>query len=390
MQYNGWVGRFAPDPFSTIKLGTHSMRIGIDCRLAGKEHAGLGRYTENLIKELLSHCSKADDTFVLFFTNTSQAKNILPTQILPKIKIVIAPIQHYSLKEQLLFPLYLYKERLDLLHVPHFNCSVLYVKRLVVTIHDLLWHEKRGGSVTTLHPLLYWIKYFFYHLVTTTAISRSEVVFVPSQTVAQTIVKHYPRAEKKIVITKEGAELTPPTTVPTRKKQQLLYVGSLYPHKNIQLVIDALKKLPHAQLIIVGARNIFQKKVERYVADRNLQNRVSFRGYVTDTQLRDLYLESTALVQPSLSEGFGLTGLEALSLETPVLASDIPIFHEIYDTAAIYFNPHSVDSFIQAYTKLSKQSFASFVHRARSVTSEYSWRKMAELTYAEYTKLTLK
>lgn len=366
------------------------MRIGIDCRLAGKKHAGLGRYTQNLVTELLDSTSTKNDTFVLFFTNTAQAKSVLPKKSIAKVETVIAPIQHYSLKEQLIFPFYLYKEKLDLLHVPHFNISLLYNKPMVVTIHDLLWHEKRGGGVTTLHPLVYWIKYFFYHLVTTSAVSRSLALFVPSNTVAQTVIKHYPNAEKKIIITPEGTELIPPKKYPPRKKQQLLYVGSLYPHKNIQLVIDALKKLPQTQLVIVGARNVFQKKVESYVKDRNLLHRVSFRGYVTDEELKKLYLESAALVQPSLSEGFGLTGLEALALQTPVVASDIPIFHEIYNTAAIYFDPHSVDSFVTAYTKLLKQSHQSFIRRAEAIVSEFSWKKMATITYNTYTSLNAK
>lgn len=363
------------------------MRIGIDCRLAGKKHAGLGRYTQNLVAELLGNTAAKNDTFVLFFTSKSQEKNVLPKSIVPKIETVITPIQHYSLKEQLVFPFYLYKAKLDLLHVPHFNVSLLYTKPLVVTIHDLLWHEKRGGGVTTLHPLVYWIKYFFYHLVTTAAVARSLALFVPSKTVAQTVIKHYPHATKKLVLTPEGSELIPPKKYPPRKNQQLLYVGSLYPHKNIQLVIDALKKLPQTHLVIVGSRNVFQKKVESYVKDRNLQHRVSFRGYVTDAELRDLYLESTALVQPSLSEGFGLTGLEALTLQTPVLASDIPIFHEIYDTAAIYFDPYSVDSFLQSYAKLSKQSRQSFIRKAEAVVNEFSWKKMADTTYKTYSSI---
>ena len=363
------------------------MRIGIDCRLSGKKHAGLGRYTENLVKELLTNTSAKNDEFILFFTDINQAKNVIPKKTIARYKSVLTPIKHYSVKEQLLLPLYFYKENLDILHVPHFNSSLLYTRPLVVTIHDLLWHEKRGGEVTTLHPAAYWIKYFFYHIVTSNAVARSLAIFVPSQTVASTVCKYYPKAADKITVTKEGTELSRPTQFPKRKVQQLLYVGSLYPHKNIQLVIDALKELPKVRLVIAGARNVFQQKVESYVANRNLQNRVLFKGYVTDDELKNLYLESTALVQPSLSEGFGLTGLEALGLHTPVLASDIPIFHEIYDAAAVFFDPHSVPSFVQAFKKVLKQSNKSFTARAEAVVAEYSWKKMATQTYKTYTAI---
>ena len=360
------------------------MKIGIDCRLAGKKHAGLGRYTAHLVRELATNCAHKNDELVLFFSNQKQAAEVVPQKTKVPCKIILTPIKHYSLKEQFVLPWHFYKEKLDVLHVPHFNISLLYWRPLVVTIHDLLWHEKRGGSVTTLHPLMYWIKYLFYHLVTSTAVSRAVTVFVPSKTVADTVTKHYPRSASKITITKEGTSLIAPTKVPIRKKKQLLYVGSLYPHKNIQLVIDALKKLPKTQLIIVGARNVFLKKVEQYVTDRKLQNRVSFKGYVSDDELTKLYLESTALVQPSLSEGFGLTGLEALGLQTPVLASDIPIFHEIYADAALYFNPHSVDEFISAYRSLQKRSDKNFKRAASAVVRDYSWNTMACATYKKY------
>lgn len=359
------------------------MKIGIDCRLSGTQHAGLGRYTTHLVNELIKSIKKNDE-LVLFFSSQKQATEVVPRP--PKsCAIVISPVQHYSLKEQFVLPWYFYNAHLDVLHVPHFNVPLLYFGTLVVTIHDLLWHEKKGVSVTTLSPFVYWVKYFFYHVVTRNAVQRAHTICVPSKTVAKTVTKQYPKAEKKIVITKEGAHLLPTKQKITKKKHQILYVGSLYPHKNIQLVIDALKQLPKTQLLIVGSRNVFQDKVKKYVTDRHLQHQVSFLGFVNDEKLSELYAESTALVQPSLSEGFGLTGLEALSLKTPVLASDIPIFHEVYGQAAHYFNPHSVEDFIKAYQSLSKQSQKTFMLLAEQTTAEYSWKKMARTTYQTYT-----
>ena len=360
------------------------MRIGIDCRLSGKKHAGLGRYTENLVQQLLCSNEEPRDSYVLFFFSAEQAQEVIPSNATVAYTVVLTPIPHYSLKEQFVLPFYLYKEKIDLLHVPHFNCSLLYSGKIVVTIHDLLWHEKRGGSVTTLSPFQYWIKYFFYHVVTTAAIIKAKHIFVPSETVQKTVIKYYPKTEHKISVTKEGTSLQKPKKLPLRKKEKLLYVGSLYPHKNIQLVIDALKYLPKTSLVLVGARNVFQKKVQQYVKDRNVHQQVHFLGYVDDAALTKLYLESTALVQPSLSEGFGLTGIEALSLDTPVIASDIPIFHEIYAKAATYFNPHSVESFLDAYHQTKKRSQTSFLREAEQVTSEYSWKKMAKLTHRAY------
>jgi len=74
-----------------------------------------------------------------------------------------------------------------------------------------------------------------------------------------------------------------------------------------------------------------------------VEHRVLFFVSPSDEVLASLYKGARFLIQPSLIEGFGLPPLEALSLGTPVLLSDIPIFREIYEDAAEYFDPFSVE-----------------------------------------------
>jgi hypothetical protein len=149
-----------------MKQNQH-LTIGIDCRLAGKKHAGIGRYIENLVIRLPKVAKEQKDNrqtikWVYFFYDQSQANEIsdqIPESNRSTIKTVIAPIRHYSLAEQVKLPAIFKKENLDILHVPHFNVPILYAGKLVVTIHDLLWHERKGLHVTTLHPFLYWLTY---------------------------------------------------------------------------------------------------------------------------------------------------------------------------------------------------------------------------------------
>ena len=91
-------------------------RIGVDCRLAGTKHAGIGRYIENFIRRAVK-----EKTFqwVLFFHDQPQAQAVLPGK-LPHVKRVYIPVKHYSLKEQWTLPRVFLKEKLDLLHIPHF------------------------------------------------------------------------------------------------------------------------------------------------------------------------------------------------------------------------------------------------------------------------------
>lgn len=351
------------------------MRIGIDCRLSGLAHAGIGRYIENLIVRLPQQAPDID--WVFFFHDSQQIPAALNGEI------VLVPIRHYSLSEQLKLPIIFRRANLDLLHVPHFNVPYFYSGKLVVTIHDLLWHEQRGSQVTTLNPWTYWLKYAAYRQVAKRAAQRADQIIVPAQTIKNTLAKYYPFTAAKTNVTYEGVDdrlVTHRQSSVKKLPQRLIYVGSLYPHKNVSLIIDALRQLPDWELLIVGARNIFQENIKKLVVQYQLSERVSFAGYLPDDKLAQEIQRAAVLVQPSLSEGFGLTGIEALALQTPVLASNIPIFKEIYGEAAIYFDPHSVDSFINSLSHVRSFDRGS----AQQVVAKYSWDEMTAHTIEIY------
>lgn len=363
------------------------MNIGIDARLSGSKHAGIGRYTQNLITELIQQNKK--DKLILFFYDQKQADEVLgKLSKNKKIETVITPIRHYTFAEQKELPKLFSKENLDLLHVPHFNIPIFYKGKIIITIHDLLWHEYKGSSVTTLSPIKYILKYLFYRLVTRIAVYKAEKILVPALTIKNTVIKFYPRTKKKIVITKEGANIADPKSLKNlpKLKNTFLYVGSLYPHKNLNLVLQALPSLTKYKLLIVGSRNVFQDKVRSYIKYKEIEDRVEFLGYVPDNELAKLYQQVSALVQPSFSEGFGLTGVEAMSFGTSVLASDIPIFKEIYQDAAFYFSPHSSASFIQAVHALELNSDKKNTEGIK-LSKEYSWNKMVEQTIEVYKEI---
>lgn len=366
------------------------MRIGIDARLSGAKHAGIGRYTQNLIRELVQQNKK--HTIICFFHDEEQEKEVLGSlQKNKHVKSVIVPIRHYTVAEQQHLPKLFKQHNLDLLHVPHFNVPILYQGKLIITIHDLLWHEYKGSSVTTLSPIKYLLKYLFYRLVTRIAVHKAQKILVPAQTIKDTVIRFYPRVANKIIVTREGAEIAKPTDrkrLP-KLKNTLLYVGSLYPHKNLSLILQSLSSLPDYKLLIAGARSVFQDKVKAYVKQKNLESQVTFLGYVSDEQLAELYQQVTALVQPSFSEGFGLTGVEAMSFGTSVLASDIPIFKEIYQDAAYYFSPHSTASFLQAVHALEQNKDTVNVE-GQTLAKTYSWQTMAEQTVTAYEEIAHK
>lgn len=359
------------------------MKIGIDCRLGGSRHAGIGRYVRMLVTHVLKN---TDHQWVLFCSDNQQAAELLPDPQPQHVRVVTIPIRHYSLLEQILLPFFFYKEQLDLLHVPHFNAPILYLKKTVITIHDLLWHQKKGTEVTTLAAHIYWIKYFFYRVATRCVIWNARVILVPSKVVKKLVGSTYGFAKHKIRVTYEGAGdalVQYKKNAQKHRPKQLLYVGSLYPHKNVALILHALQALPDHTLVIVTARSIFLEKIKKLAQKLNVSPQVVIKTNISDTELATEYQHAEALIQPSFSEGFGLTGIEAMTLDTPVIASDIPIFREIYGSGALYFNPKKTTDFIEALNNLP-------LHRKRLITSArqqaavFSWERMAEQTLTVY------
>lgn len=379
-----------------MNSGKKTQRIGIDCRMSGLQHAGIGRYILNLITRVPSLTDQIEWLYFFYDKNQWQEVQYLCKKLnLPLTNVTphFVPIRHYTVEEQLRMPGIFHEANLDLLHVPHFNIPLLYQGKIVTTIHDLLWHEFQGFNVTTLPAWKYLLKYQAYKFVTSQAVTKSKLIFVPAQTIKKTLLKYYPNAKNKIQVTYEGTlsidlGFTASALNHDGKKYKqttLLYIGSLYPHKNISFVLSVLEHNPNLQLQLIGSRNIFQDKIRNEVKKLKVEKQVKFLGFVPDEELGKVFQTVDALIQPSLSEGFGLTGIEAMSCGLPVLASDIPIFREIYQNGAYFFDPTSIDELTSAIDELSNKTLTNqMVKRAKKIAKQYSWDKMAEETFNGY------
>ena len=123
----------------------------------------------------------------------------------------------------------------------------------------------------------------------------------------------------------------------------LLWVGTLEPRKNVGLLVSAfvaLKKrgeLPGHSLALVGARGWQSSRLAKTI-DAARAHGVHVTGYVPDEAMPALYAQATALVFPSVYEGFGMPVLEARACGTPVVISDLDELREAADGCAITFD----------------------------------------------------
>lgn len=171
-----------------------------------------------------------------------------------------------------------------------------------------------------------------------------------------------------------------------------VYTGNAYPHKNLSRLLEAIVELNKesdkpVELKIASSRNIFISRLESLIKRLNAGDYVKLLGFVPDEKLAKLYKDSVAFVFPSLSEGFGLPGMEAMEAGTLVLASDIPVFREVYNGAAIYFNPYdfsSVQKAMRSALDLGEVERKAKIKYAQKFVKRYSWEKMARETLNLY------
>lgn len=372
------------------------MKILIDARLWGLENTGLGRYTINLVEQLKKQDSKNNYIILLrrkYFNVLKYPKNW---------RKVLAESRHYSFKEQIEIPKLISENKPDLVHFLHFNIPLLFKGDFVVTIHDILWHKQKGMSVTTLPPHIYAVKYVGYKLVFSKAIYASKRIIVPSQAVKNELLDYYANLDReKIVVTYEGIDekllSNNSDDKKIREKYNLetpyfIYAGNAYPHKNLPRAIEAVIYLnkvvkKRVLLAIACSRDIFLEKLEKFISESDAGDFVKVLGYVSDNDLGALYKNSLGLLYPSFSEGFGLQGLEAIALGTLALASNIPVFKEVYENNALYFDPYDISSIaicMQKVMNMEKDVRKKMIEKSQEFIKRYSWDKMAKETLRIY------
>jgi len=370
------------------------MKILLDARLYGLENAGLGRYVMNLVQNLARLDRRNNYTILL------RKKYFNRINLPPKWQKVETDFRHYSLAEQFRLPGVIREMKPDIVHFPHFNVPLFYSGRFVVTIHDILMHKQKGLDATTLNPLAYIVKRLAYKTVFRHAVRKAARVLVPSKFVKKQLADYYRLNSDRLIVTYEGFdEKVTPLGNPARTLKSygldapyFIYTGNAYPHKNLKRLVEAIVMLNQRSdrriyLAIASARDFFVKKMEHLAAKLGAKEYIKILGFVPDADLGVLYKNSVAFIFPSLSEGFGLTGLEAMSCGTLVLASEIPVFKEIYGPHALYFNPYdftSIEGVARDALKMEEGVRSELIAKAKEYAKKYSWDKMARQTLKVY------
>ena len=383
------------------------MIIGIDTRLYGTKHGGIGRYIKELILNLLK--IDRENQYVFFVYNDKDKEAIkcdLQKCLSDKISFITSQFRWYSIKEQIMMPTVIKKTGIDLMHFPHFNVPMSYNDPYVSTIHDLIIHHFPDERATTLPLWLYRLKLIGYKKVIKRAVKNARVIIAPSEFTKNDILKFYKIEAAKIKIVHEGVDLkskcqmsnvkSNPNVKCQNLNNYLLYVGSVYPHKNLEKLVDAFVILRNkykvdVKLVLVGKIDYFYNQLQKYIISKYpninyLISNIVFYGYADDSELAQLYKNAKLFVFPSLYEGFGLPPLEAMSFGTPVAASNLSSIPEVCGDAAVYFDPNDIDEIVEKiYPVIASEAKQSLLRqKGFDQIKKYSWTKMAQETLQIY------
>lgn len=370
------------------------MTIGIDARFAGPKGTGIGKYVEKLILNLQKLDAK------------NKYKIFLKKESLPSLKLanrnfqkVLADVPWYSIEEQIKMSTIYTSQNLDLLHVPHFNVPIFYKRKFIVTIHDLIHLDFPNTSSSTKNVFLFKAKRLGFKKILSHAVKKSSKIITPSNHVKREIIKKFKISPSQIKVIYEAAEEEYFSNQKPKTKNQkpfLVYVGNAYPYKNLNNLLEAIKLLnnnptdPPAHkpinLTIVSPRDVFSKRLESEIKARDLESRVELKGYQETEDLVGLFQKASAYIFPSLSEGFGIPGLNAMAAGVPVVASNIPTLKEVYSDAAMYFNPKDPKDITEKIDQvlLSQKIKNSLIEKGNKQANKYSWQKMAKETLKIY------
>jgi len=376
------------------------MNIGIDVNCIIFEKAGFGRYTYNLVKNLLKIDRKNQYFLYANFIRKKAERGKIIGELISETKAKNATVRIINFparwKEWLIgtrIPYqFLIKEPLDVYFAPHFaGVAKNGFPNTVVAVHDLAfmyYPEHRGKNLSN-----------YYLKRTKIALTNSKKMIAVSRATKKDIEEKFKIPSRKITVIPEAAtenfkpckndQLILQKTVQYVPKgiKYLLAVGTLEPRKNLSSIIKAFSLLPNDlkrnyKLVFVGGAGWNNEDFLKTIKNYNMGEKVILTGFVNDKDLPYIYNRANVFIFPSFYEGFGLPPLEAMASGTPVICSGSSSLPEVVGGAGILVNPVNEEEQARAIKKLlfSPKLAKKLSLRGIKQAKKFSWNKVATAT----------
>ena len=384
------------------------MRIAVDASCWGNNR-GFGRFTRELLGAMTR--SDQDNDYILLSDAEIPAGTLGPRASVLRVatarRVVDAATadSRRGIGDVLAFRRAAAAARADILFYPAVYSWFPPPRGLanVVTFHDAIAEHFPGLVFPNWKPRLAWT------LKCRLAQRSADRIVTVSQSAKAEMEQYLGIAGHRIDVICEGASpVFAPVSDPARRaaarkaaglgpsERFLIYVGGFAPHKNLVRLFEAfdsvLARPGTSDLVLVmsgdpkggGFHSIHDQLRRMRDASSRLARQVRFPGYLADADLAALYSETLGLVLPSLSEGFGLPALEAMSCGAPVLGAAGGAVMEVAGSAGLGFDPYAADSIAEAILRLATDGALAASLRARAVpeTGRNTWAQAADMTRA--------
>jgi glycosyltransferase involved in cell wall biosynthesis len=222
------------------------------------------------------------------------------------------------------------------------------------------------------------------------AAERSDLIIAVSAFTARQVEQLLHVEPSRIRVIPHGARPVPPPTRSVSREQIVLSVGAIQRRKNIARLVEAFEYAPPGwKLLLAGSLGFDSEagsdRIERSPRKQDIQ----MLGYVSASELEDLYQRASILAFPSLDEGFGMPVLDAMARGVPVLTSNVSAMPEVVGEAALLVDPTDVQSIAGGLQRLATNSDLrdTLVRAGIARAKEFSWEKSVGATWSVYGEL---
>jgi glycosyltransferase involved in cell wall biosynthesis len=353
------------------------MIICIDCRMI--DASGIGVY----LRECLHWFIKSENVLLLL-GNTQRLQYF---SVYANVKIIECGIKPFSINELLFFPKKTARliNKASLFFSSFFNIPHNVTIPVYITIHDIIFPDMPELASKSGLAARMW----FYRK----AYKKAQKIFTVSE-FSKSRIQHHLGTAKPVIVTHSAIQ---PAFFKYRannhnveKTQTIVFIGNIKKHKGLDILLDAFRiakneGLPH-KLVVIGAKENFRTSDNAVLQKIEALGRetVIFTGFISDEQVMEHLSKAALLVQPSLYEGFCLPPLEAMTLGTHALISDIPALKEIYaDYPVTFFRSGDSSDLKEKMTKLLFNKKPSSPVLSDELLLKYTFEKTASVILRE-------
>lgn len=308
----------------------------------------------------------------------------------PNVHIIELHCPTYPLWEQVALPRAVAKVKPDLLHCTSNTAPVYCPVPLVLTLHDIIFLEKRQSSSSSWYQEMGW---YYRRLVVPRILPKCRQIITVSHFECRRISEALQLPERQLTAVYNGynAHFHPQPITPeiTRKyitaDDYLFFLGNTDPKKNAPRMLKAYslylersqKKRP---LLIADLKEDVIDSMLQAEQIAHIKPFLSFPGYIPNVDLVALYNGAFAFLYPSLRESFGIPMLEAMACGTPVIAGNTSAMPEVAGEGALLADPFSVEDIADKLLQLEQDEalYRQQVDYGLERVKHFSWRNSAE------------